>query len=104
VEYCAYGNYVSIVSVQDMVSYGDGRRPSKYDFSFPALLIREVELVGYVLRVYGHFNLNQYNPYVVMQAFTVSIWCGPNLSRFSRRLCLQRQIMLSLDVCCITDI
>jgi len=31
-----------------------------------------VEVVGYIMRVYGHFHLNGYDPYVVMQAFVVS--------------------------------
>jgi hypothetical protein len=30
-----------------------------------------VETIGYIMRVYGHFHLNAYNPYVTMQAFTV---------------------------------
>jgi len=34
---------------------------------------RTVEAVGYCLRIYGHSHLNTYVPYVVMQAFTVSL-------------------------------
>lgn len=39
-----------------------------------SILISEVEAIGYVMRIYGHFHLNRYNPYVIMQAFTVKIY------------------------------
>jgi hypothetical protein len=39
-----------------------------------SILTGEVEAIGYVMRIYGHFHLNQYNPYVIMQAFTVTTY------------------------------
>lgn len=32
-----------------------------------------VEFIGYIMRVYGHFHLNAYDPYVIMQAFVVCL-------------------------------
>lgn len=34
-----------------------------------------VETIGYIMRVYGHFHLNAYNPYVTMQALVVCVPC-----------------------------
>ena len=85
VDCCARGYCVPIVSIQDMVSYRDDGGFGEYDSLSLGTSDSVVEVVGYILRIYGHFHLDRYNPYVVMQAFTVRFRAMQSLSRSLRR-------------------